>query len=289
MSICLFYWHRFSVVLTFCLLHSRWIHQGILVDNCCWWRDAISSLVQLLLWLHKGTKEVSMSNLLHSPWDRECDRSWKNFKRIMSADQSKLPLNKAKMQATIAGTHAAKNIKTMPRGQELDFLGWWWLWDTWYWSPLLPFNCAPDNKVVWFTNQVFCGFKDWEQESAGLNRAVKFLSKGSSKGTEVFNSKILMRVMYVQFIKKELCSRRGRVPIDWNMFLFWNNLMTWLMTPIKRMNRKSGFVMLLLKKFLSYSKCKEFGHVQNGQYQGNQCWWNKWWSEVLWSRFIVLY
>ncbi len=33
------------------------------------------------------------------------------------------------------------------------------------------------------------------------------------------------------------------------------------MMPNTRLSRKSGFVMLLLKKFLSYRKCEEFGAV----------------------------
>ncbi len=87
------------------------------------------------------------------------ERSWKKFKGNMSAEQSKLSPKTAKMQATIAGIHAAENndhdhAKMMRAGV---------LWDDENFVTLhldahcLPLDCAPDDEIVQRTTRVFCG------------------------------------------------------------------------------------------------------------------------------------
>ncbi len=75
-----------------------------------------------------------------------------------------------------------------------------------------------------------------------------FLNKGYLRSMAVLNLWILMRAKYFQSIKIELFSRRKRVSIVMNWFVFWIIVMTFLMMPIKRISWKSGFEMLLLQK-----------------------------------------
>ncbi len=84
-------------------------------------------------------------------------------------------------------------IRTVPRGWELGFLGWWGLYDTPSWSSLFAsWDCAPDDEIVWRTTWVFCGWlKNLEQEDVG------------PKGRSTFKQWILEKYSNLKFLEPE--------------------------------------------------------------------------------------
>lgn len=98
------------------------------------------------------------------------ERSWKKVKKNKSGDRSRLSSLKAKMQATIAGIHAAENneedrAKKMRAGV---------VWDDDDFETLgldahcLPLDVAPDDEVKRRTTRIFRAWlESWEEVGTG--------------------------------------------------------------------------------------------------------------------------
>lgn len=98
------------------------------------------------------------------------ERSWKKIKKNKGGDRSKLSTDKAKMQATIAGIHAAENndqdrAKRLRAGviwEDSDFetLG--------LDANCLPLDVAPDEEVAKRSTRIFRAWREeWEDVDCG--------------------------------------------------------------------------------------------------------------------------